>query len=236
MRPGDARPGGRGRRRRPPRRGPQPRRGFRPRWPGFAPPWPPAGGEWAQVDLLQCPLRELTADPACPRAARRTQGSSPQVPAEDLAQRAEAPSRDSDWKAALRSLAASLRGLAHVHPYAYGLLFGRGLLPEPALRTFDASLASLERAGLDRQAAAEMHRTLLSFAVGYGLLELPAASLSGSTELERLVSIARAVPRDAPVKLVEVAKLMADCHMKYQFQLGLHLIITGLAVRLKEEK
>ncbi len=106
MRPGDARSGGRGRRRRPPRRGPQPRRGLRPRWPGLAPPWPPAGGEWAQVDLLQCPVRELTADPACPRAARRTQGSSPQVPAEDLAQRAEAPSRDSDWKAALRSLAA----------------------------------------------------------------------------------------------------------------------------------
>lgn len=129
-----------------------------------------------------------------------------------------------------------LPGLAHVHLYAYGLLFGRGLLPEPALRTFDASLASLERAGLDRQAAAEMHRTLLSFAVGYGLLELPAASLSGSTELERLVSIARAVRRDAPVKLVEVARLMADCHMDYQFQLGLHLIITGLAVRLKEEK
>ena len=50
------------------------------------------------------------------------------------------------------------------------------------------------------------------------------------------MSIARAVPRDAPVKLVEVARLMADCDMDDQFQLGQDLIITGLEVRLKEEK
>jgi hypothetical protein len=78
-------------------------------------------------------------------------------------------------------------------------------------------------------------RTLLSYAVGYGMLELPTASMSGSTELERLVSIARAVPRDAPASLVEVAGLMADCDMDFQFDLGLELIITGLEVRLQGE-
>ena len=60
--------------------------------------------------------------------------------------------------------------------------------------------------------------------------------LSGSTELERLLSIARAVPRDAPANLVEVARLMADCDMDYQFQLGLDLIIAGLEVRLQVER
>ncbi len=29
---------------------------------------------------------------------------------------------------------------------------------------------------------------------------------------------------------------MADCDMDYQFQLGLDLLITGLEVRLKEER
>ena len=79
-----------------------------------------------------------------------------------------------------------------------------------------------------------MLRTLLSYAVGYGMLELP-ASVSGSTELERLVSIARAVPRDAPACLVEVAWLMADCELDFQLDLGLDLNITGLAVRLQGE-
>lgn len=73
-----------------------------------------------------------------------------------------------------------------------------------------------------------MLRTLFSYAVGYGLLELSAASPTGNTELERLVSLARAVPRDAPAQPVEVARLMADCDMDYQFKLGLDLIIAGL--------
>ena len=75
----------------------------------------------------------------------------------------------------------------------------------------------------------------LSYAVGYGRLELGAASVSGSTELERLVSIARAVPRAALANLVEVARLMADCDMDFQFDLGLDRIISGLEVRLEGE-
>ena len=50
------------------------------------------------------------------------------------------------------------------------------------------------------------------------------------------MSIVRAVPRDAPVKLVEVARFIADCDLECQFQPGLDLINTGLEVRLKEEK
>ena len=80
-----------------------------------------------------------------------------------------------------------------------------------------------------------MLRTSHSYAVGYGMLELPAASVSGSTKLERFVSIARAVPRGAPASLVEVAWLMADCELDFQLDLGLDLIITGLAVRLQGE-
>ena len=57
-------------------------------------------------------------------------------------------------------------------------------------------------------------------AVGYRLVELSAASPTGATELERLVSIARAVPHGALVHLVEVARLMADCDTDYQFELG----------------
>lgn len=152
--------------------------------------------------------------------------------AEALWEEVELPSEEATWKQSLRSFATSLRGLARTHPQAYGLLC-RACLTEPALRTMDVSLAALERAGLDRRRAAEMLRTLFSYAVGYGLLELSAAAPTGSTELERLVSLTRAVPRDAPAHLVEVARLMADCDMDYQFQLGLDLIIAGQEGSLK---
>ncbi len=154
--------------------------------------------------------------------------------AEALWARVELSSETSDWKQVLRSFADSLRDLAHAHPQAYVLLC-RACLSEPALGTMDISLTALVRAGLDRPRAAEMLRTLFSYAVGYGLLELSAAAPTGTTELERLVSVARAVPREAPARLVEVARLIADCDMDFQFQLGLDLILAGLERSLKQK-
>lgn len=142
------------------------------------------------------------------------------------------PAGEAGWKGALRSFAVSLRAVAHAHPHAYGLLCGRGILPEPGLRRINAALESLERAGLNREQAAEMIRTLFSYAVGYGMLELCAAPATGTTGLEQIVRLTRALPRDTPIQLVEVARLMCDCDMDYQFELGLDLILTGLEARL----
>ncbi len=155
--------------------------------------------------------------------------------AEALWEQVELPPDKADWKQTLRTLATSLRGLAHAHPQAFGLLC-RACLTEPALRAMDVSLVALERAGLPRPRAAEMLRTLFSYAVGYGLLELSAAAPRGSTELERLVSLTRAVPREAPVHLVEVARLIAECDMDYQFELGLDLILAGLERSIKKRE
>jgi hypothetical protein len=44
------------------------------------------------------------------------------------------------------------------------------------------------------------------------------------------------VPRDVPDRLVEVARLMADCDMDYQFTLGLDLILGGLENSLKPKR
>jgi AcrR family transcriptional regulator len=154
--------------------------------------------------------------------------------AETLWERVDLPAGTADWKKVLRSFATSLRGLALTHPHAYGLLF-RAWLSESALRTMDISLEALGRAGLDRRRAAEMMRTLFSYAVGYGLLELSATAPTGATELEQLVSLTRAVPREAPAHLIEVARLMADCDMDFQFQLGLDLILAGLESDLSQK-
>ncbi len=152
--------------------------------------------------------------------------------AEALWNEVQLPAGEIGWQEALRTLATLLRDLAHTHPNAYGLLFGRGILPEPSLRALDAALAALGRAGLDRQRAAEMLRTLVAYAAGYGMLELSYAALADASGIEQIVRLTRALPREAPVHLVEVARLCADCDMDYQFNLGLDLILTGLEARL----
>ena len=151
--------------------------------------------------------------------------------AEALWNEVRLPAGHVGWKEALRMLASSLRGLAKVHPHAYALLFGRGILPAPALHAFDAAMYTLDQAGLNRDKAAEMIRTLMAYAVGYGMVEL-SAPVVGGTGLEQIVSLTRALPRDAPIHLVEVARLMCDCDMDYQFDLGLDLILAGLEARL----
>lgn len=142
------------------------------------------------------------------------------------------PDRAKGWKRTLREFATSIRGLARAHPLAYPLLIGRAILPRPALEAIDASLNRLEAAGLARPKAAEMLRTLIAYAAGYALLELSCAPAQGSTQLEQIVSLTRALPRDAPVHLVEVARLWSDCDMDFQFELGLDLILSGLEARL----
>jgi len=139
-----------------------------------------------------------------------------------------------DWRAVLTALAAGIRRLAHRHPQAFRLVFGRGMLPPPSLGPLDSALVSLERAGLAREAAAEMARTLLAYAGGWATLELSCACGvdPSASPVEQVVAITRALPAETPTHLLEVARLMACCDMDRQFELGLRLILDGLGARL----
>ena len=152
--------------------------------------------------------------------------------AEALWNEVEVPADDVDWKQALQSFAISLRGLAHRHPHSFGLLLGRGVMPARELQAIDATIGALERAGLNREQAAEMIRTLVAYAVGYGMLELSTPPPAGATRMEQIVSLTRTLPQDAPFHLIELARLLCDCDMDYQFKLGLDLIVSGLEARL----
>jgi hypothetical protein len=55
---------------------------------------------------------------------------------------------------------------------------------------------------------------------------------AGATRMEQIVSLTRTLPQDAPIHLIEVARLICDCDMNYQFKLGLDLIVSGLEARL----
>ena len=145
---------------------------------------------------------------------------------------------DGDWKQVLPALATGIRRLARAHPHAFRLVFGRGMLPLPALGPLDTSLSALERAGLGREAAAEMVRTLLAYAGGWATLELSCdCGLDpGASQVEQVVAVTRALPVETPTHLLEVARLMTCCDMDQQFELGLRLIVDGLDARLVEAR
>ncbi|HKA50305.1 MAG TPA: TetR/AcrR family transcriptional regulator C-terminal domain-containing protein [Candidatus Dormibacteraeota bacterium] len=152
--------------------------------------------------------------------------------AEALWNEVELPDGEVGWMEALRSFATSLRAMVHAHPQAYPLLMTRGILSARELHAIDGAIQALERAGLSREQAAEMIRTLFAYAVGYGMLELSTPPPAGATSTEQIVNLTRALPNDAPFHLVEVARLVCDCDMDYQFNLGLDLIVSGLEARL----
>jgi TetR/AcrR family tetracycline transcriptional repressor len=154
--------------------------------------------------------------------------------AEALWNEVQLPDGETEWREALRGFATALRGMAHAHPHAYPLLMARGIMTAPELQAIDGAMHALERAGLDREHAAEMIRTLFAYAVGYGMLELSTPTPAGANRTEQIVNLTRTLPRDAPFHLVEVARLVCDCDMDYQFELGLDLIVTGLESRLPQ--
>lgn len=147
---------------------------------------------------------------------------------------------DPSWEALLRSLARSLRNLAHDHPHAYILLCQPPTLPTALLRLFDGALRRLQQAGFERKRAAEILNAVNSYALGYALMELAALPLNQSaqpttptTDFERIAQVMRAIPRETPPQLAEVAYLMCvDCDLDAQFTFGLDLLLTGLQARL----
>ena len=142
------------------------------------------------------------------------------------------------WEALLRSLATSLRALAHAHPHAYVLLCNTQSLSLGMLRLCDVTLEQLQRAGFEQRRAVEVLCTVCSYAMGYAMVELSALSpvpfertTSELTDIGRLTQLMRRLPREAPARLVEVACVLTDCDMDAQFTFGLDLMLTSLRSR-----
>lgn len=144
------------------------------------------------------------------------------------------PPKDAGWQQALRTMADSMRALAHAHPNVYGLLCTRSVIPQSALELCDDVLKRLEGAGFSRDIAGEAVRSVLAYAMGYAVTELglpaPERAESGepSSEIELLVRIMRAVPHGTPPHLIEVASTICYCDVDHQFTFGLDLMLSGL--------
>src|SRR6266571_7610160 len=88
----------------------------------------------------------------------------------------ELPGSEAGWEELLRSMATSLRALAHAHPHAYALLCNNQSLSLAMLRLSDVTLTYLQQAGFAQKRALEILCTVCSYAMGYAMVELSALS------------------------------------------------------------
>jgi len=144
------------------------------------------------------------------------------------------PAEGTDWRDALRHLAAEIRGMILRHPAAAPLLVSRRVMPTRRLEQVDAYVRLLMRAGFTEDRAMDVLRTVVVYAHGYALVEacFTACADCGpwpADELGQIRRVTEMVPRDAPDHLLRLAILFCGrCDMDEQFSLGIDLMIRGL--------
>lgn len=144
-----------------------------------------------------------------------------------------------DWRAALRGQAISSRGVLLRHPWA-ALLIGSRALPGPArLRSHDATLGALRRAGFPVELAYRAYLTLDSYVSGFVQQEL-SWPFEPDERPELLESLAPRVSRRTHPHLVEVMRFVDEQmsarpagetrELAYaaEFEFGLDLLLDGL--------
>lgn len=139
---------------------------------------------------------------------------------------------DSDWREAVRQLAAALRDLVHRHPHAAPLLYSRQELQERPLRIAHGVLRLMRNDGVPEQCAVALLRTVFPYGIGYALAELslpPPPPPGPDREIALIRQVAAMLSPQASDELVRTALLVCgDCDMTAQFRIGVDLMIRGL--------
>jgi AcrR family transcriptional regulator len=146
------------------------------------------------------------------------------------------PSRDDDWKTALRARAISAHKALISHPWATGLMESR-TAPGPAtLRHRDAVLGCLRSGGFSIPATAHAYSLLDSYIYGFALQEI---NLPFNTA-DEATPVAQTMMEQMPVGEYRYLTEMAVEHVLQpgyaytnEYEIGLDLILDGLE-RLRE--
>ncbi len=141
------------------------------------------------------------------------------------------PSKDDDWRTAIRARCESVREVLNRHPWAAPLMES-GTTPGPnSLRHHDAVLETLRQGGLSIEMTAHAYAILDSFVYGFAFEEamLPATGGEGFAAVaEEMAS--HMIFEDYPylAELTVNHVLQPGYNFGDSFELGLDLIIDGL--------
>jgi AcrR family transcriptional regulator len=143
----------------------------------------------------------------------------------------ELPSREGDWRMAMRRRADSFRAVLARHRWAIGLVDSR-TAPGPAtLRHHDAVLGCLRGAGFSVELAAHAFAALDSYLYGFALQERNLPFEAGEQTAELAEAILAQLPAEEYPHLVELTVdhvLQPGYDFGNEFAFGLDLVLDGL--------
>lgn len=143
----------------------------------------------------------------------------------------ELPSRDVDWKTAMRRRAASMRAALLRHRWALSLMESRRTPGVANLAHHDAVLGSLRGAGFSIELTAHAYAVLDSYIFGFVHTELNLPFQTTDETQEVAQEIFEQLPAGAFPHLVELATehvLKPGYAFGDEFAFGLELILDGL--------
>jgi TetR/AcrR family tetracycline transcriptional repressor len=144
---------------------------------------------------------------------------------------AAAPATD-EWGDWLRTLGYAVRTALRDHPHAIPLLVGVEVLPTSMLEVIATQLDRTMAGWPTRDDAVSAMCTVTAFALGCAFAECSYCNPGGTddpatAERQRLRRVARALPADAPDRLVDTALAVCGHDTDDMFAKGLDLIIRG---------
>ena len=140
-----------------------------------------------------------------------------------------APSEAGSWEERLRERFRSYRRLAQAHPHVFPLVGKRAVKNPEALAPVEQMLEILRDAGFSPYQALHSFRTLSSYAFGYVLTEIVGFALEPSADGTAARFDVRTVDPERFPRMREVAPHVVACDHDVEFELGLDLILAGLA-------
>jgi AcrR family transcriptional regulator len=145
----------------------------------------------------------------------------------------EPPSRDDDWKTAMRKRAISTREALRRHPWAVGEMEGRTDHGPANLRLHDAVLGCLRAAGFSIEMTVHAYSVQDAYIYGFALQERDMSSETAddfAAEAQRQMHAYADVLADYPHLVEVVGGYVAKAGYDYatEFLFGLDLILDGL--------
>lgn len=131
------------------------------------------------------------------------------------------PSRHG-WKRRIGVMARSFHDVSLRHPNCVPLLVTRPFASDAALRPCEAAFSVLAEAGFGPDRALVIFRTIVSYVLGYVMMEAAGflGGLSHDTDPSQLV--AHGLP-----SLARIAPILADRDVPADFEAGLRIILDG---------
>jgi len=147
-----------------------------------------------------------------------------------------APSEAGSWEERLRERFRSYRQLAQAHPHVFPLVGKRTVKSPEALAPVEQMLDILRGAGFTPEQALQSFRTLSSYAYGYALAEIVGFALEPSADGAAARFDVRTVDPERFPRMREVAPHVVACDHDTEFELGLDIILAGLAAAASESR